>query len=330
MTLKPAWRRRSAILRGGASAGSPINCWDGERRIAQGLESCFQESGIFPLPPPPSLAGFLSGDCPDPAATVVRVSPSTSNTKRDWDQRRRFQAGAAKWAIAWLSLLGSSKNNINFDANYCGDLRALIAARNLPRNGAENMREQIVGGAFLLLLAGCSAVLPQETNVDSSKFQTYDQVLASYGDVQLGKTRLNELAGLGLDTRTTPNIEVLSYTDIVNRFLPGERMTLQQAPPAVRLCIEAQYRCSAYVFRLQNSHTQRSGGVVPDLLGFQQDTVNNGWSAEVVLLLQDDVVVYKVISGSPHTQDRRDMTQPLGPLQDMGKLIVGSPTDQNN
>ena len=209
-------------------------------------------------------------------------------------------------------------------------MHAFIATPNLPRKGAENMREQIVGGVFLLCLAGCGGILPHETNVDSSKFQTYDQVLASYADVQQGKTRLNELPALGLDTRSTPNIEVLSSTDIVNRFLPADAMTLKQAPPAVRLCIEAQYRCSAYVFRLQNSHTQRSGGVVPDLLGFQQDTVNNGWSAEVVLLLQDDVVVYKVISGSPHTQDRRDMTQPLGPLQDMGKLIVGSPTDQNN
>ena len=189
------------------------------------------------------------------------------------------------------------------------------------------MRERIVGGMLLLLLAGCGGVLPQESNVDSSRFQTYDQVLASYADVQQGKTRLKELPGLGLDTRSTPNIEVLSYTDIVNRFLPGESMTLKQAPPAVQRCIEAHYRCSAYVFRLQQSHQQRSGGVVPDLLGIEQDTVSDGWSAEVVLLLQDDLVVYKVISGHPHIQDRNDKTQPLGPFQDLHKSIVGAPEE---
>ena len=161
------------------------------------------------------------------------------------------------------------------------------------------MREQIVGGVFLLCLAGCGGILPHETNVDSSKFLTYEQVLDSYSGIQAGKTRLTELPGLGLDTRTTPNIE-------------------------------AQYRCSAYVFHLQHSNKQRSGGVVPDLLGIEQNTVNDGWSAEIILLLQDDVVVYKVISGSPHTQDLRDKTQPLGPFQDLGRFIMGSPPDQNN
>ena len=192
------------------------------------------------------------------------------------------------------------------------------------------MREQIVGGLLLLCLAGCGGILPHETNVDSSKFKTYDQVLDSYRGILPGKTRLNELPALGLDTRTTPNIEVLSSTDIVNRFLPADAMTLKQAPPAVRLCIEAQYRCSAYVFHLQHSNRQRSGGVVPDLLGIEQNTVNDGWSAEIILLLQDDIVVYKVISGSPHTQDLRDKTQPLGPFQDLGRFIMGSPPDQNN
>jgi hypothetical protein len=209
-------------------------------------------------------------------------------------------------------------------------LRAFTAARSLPRNRVENMREQIVGGVFLLCLAGCGGVLPHETNVDSSKFQTYDQVTASYGGVHLGQTRLNELPALGLDTQTSPNIEVLSYTEIVNRFLPAKTVTLQQAPPGVRLCIEAQYRCSAYVFHLEHSRKQRSGSVVPDLLGIEQNTVNDGWSAEIVLLLEDDLVVYKVISGTPHTQDRHEKTRPLGPFQDLGRIVVGGPSDQNN
>jgi len=190
------------------------------------------------------------------------------------------------------------------------------------------MHKQIVGGMLALVLAGCGGVLPHESDADSTKFLTYDQVSSSYAGIQLGKTRLGELPGLGFDTRLTPNIEVLSYSEIVDRFLPSETISEQTAPSPVRRCIEAQYRCSAYVFHLTHSHTQHSGNVVPDLLGTERDTVNSGWSAEVVLLVQDDLVVYKVISGRPYAQDLQNETQPLGPLQDLRQLIVGSPTDQ--
>ena len=188
------------------------------------------------------------------------------------------------------------------------------------------MRIGIAGGALSLLLAGCSALLPRTTDVDSHKFRTYDQVMASYEGISQGKTRLAELPALGFDTRTTPNIEVLSYTEIVDRFVPSETLSLDHIAPAARTCIEAQFRCSAYVFHLQNSRTDRNGGVVPDLLGVEQDTIKTGWSAEIVLLLQDDLVVYKVISGQPNIEDRRDKTQPLGPFQDVGKNILGSPS----
>jgi hypothetical protein len=188
------------------------------------------------------------------------------------------------------------------------------------------MRNWIAGGVLLLSLAGCSGILPRESNASSSKFETYEQFMASYAGIRLGQTRLNDLNALGFGTQTTPNIVVLSYMEIVDRFLPAEGMTLQQAPPAVRLCIAAQFRCSAYVFHFQNSKTQRSGGVVPDMLGIARHTVNDGWSAEAVLLLQDDLVVYKIISSRPYIQERHDKTRPLGPLQDMGSNISGSPS----
>jgi hypothetical protein len=190
------------------------------------------------------------------------------------------------------------------------------------------MRIGIVGGVLALMLAGCGGVLPRESEIDSKKFQTYDEVLASYDDVNLGKTRLADLPAIGFGTKTTPNIEVLSYAEIVDRFLPSETITMEHLPPSVQHCIEAQYRCSAYVFHLRNSRTDHSGSVVPDLLQIEQDTVKSGWSAEVVLLLQDDLVVYKVISGRPNAQDRHNKSQPLGPLQDMGKNMFGQQTAQ--
>jgi len=190
------------------------------------------------------------------------------------------------------------------------------------------MRKRVVGVALSLLAAGCGGVLPHESNIDTSRFQTYEQVMASYNGINLGKTRRGDLVKLGLDTMTTPNIEVLSYTDIVNHFLPSETMKLEQAPPNARRCMQAQDRCSGYIIQLQHSSKQRNGGVVTDVLGFERDTVSSGWTAKIVLLLEDDVVVYKELSGRPNIQERQNESEPLGPLQDLGKTISGAATGQ--
>lgn len=184
------------------------------------------------------------------------------------------------------------------------------------------MRNQAICLATIVLLAGCSGVLPRESATDTAKFQTYEDLMTAYAKIDVGKTRLADLTGLGFDPKTTPNIEILSYIDIINRFMPTEAMTVQRLPKAVRSCIEAQDHCSAYVMHLQNSRVRHRGSVVPDLLEIERDTSRVGWSAEVLLLLRDDLVAYKVISARPYLEDQRDQTQPLGPLQDLGKMLV--------
>lgn len=184
------------------------------------------------------------------------------------------------------------------------------------------MRNQAICLVVVFLVAGCSGVLPRESTADTAKFQTYEDLMTAYAKIDVGKTRLADLTGLGFDPKTTPNIEILSYIDIINRFMPTEAMTVQRLPKAVRSCIEAQDHCSAYVMHLQNSRVRHRGSVVPDLLEIERDTSRVGWSAEVLLLMRDDQVAYKVISARPYQEDQRDETQPLGPLQDLGKMLV--------
>ena len=182
------------------------------------------------------------------------------------------------------------------------------------------MRGPILG-IVALVAAGCGGILPHESNVDATQFQSHDQLMTAYGSIVPGKTRLADLSGLGFGPLTTPNTEVLSYTQIVDRFMPSEAMTFQQVPPPVRACIEAAARCTAYLYRLSHTAKQRHGGVVPDLLGVERDTVNTGWRVDVVLLLEDDKVVYKLMSGEPNMESREDNSRPLGPLQDIGNAI---------
>jgi len=188
------------------------------------------------------------------------------------------------------------------------------------------MRKKLMSGVLVAFAAGCSGILPHESSLDTASFQTYDQVMASFDSIDLGKTRRDDLGKIGLDTRTTPNIQLLSYSDIVDHFFPSETMKLEQVPATARQCMEAQDRCSGYVIRLRHSSKLRNGSVVADLLGTERDTVSHGWSAKIVLLLQDNIVVYKEISGSPYTEEHQNKSQPLGPLQDLGTTLGGAAT----
>ncbi|MBU6297990.1 MAG: hypothetical protein KGJ79_16865 [Alphaproteobacteria bacterium] len=158
--------------------------------------------------------------------------------------------------------------------------------------------------------------------MSTSSFQTYDQVQAAYTDIVPGSTRMSDLQKLGFDTATTPNVEILSYLGVIERFMPRNTLSFDHLARPVQACIEAQDRCSALVFHPQHVESRRMGNVFLDLLGFERETLNTGWSAEVVLLMQDGHVAYKLMSGRPHIEDMHDTVQPLGPLQDIGNAAA--------
>jgi len=164
-------------------------------------------------------------------------------------------------------------------------------------------------------------MLPAE-NATSTTFASYEAVETAYDKVKVGETNENELAQAGFDIKTEPNIERLSYLTIMARFMPDPHITFEHLPPAIQTCINAQDRCSAVVFHPTKLHAQRTGGVVPDFLAFERVSVNTGWSAEVIFLMQDGTVVYKVLQGKPNAQETTDLVQPLGPAQNLGNLVV--------
>lgn len=187
--------------------------------------------------------------------------------------------------------------------------------------GSRRTIKIIVSATFMLSLVGCGGLglLPHESQVlESSKFQTYDQVAAAYTDIVPGQTRMADLPKLGFDTATTPNVEILSYLGVIERFMPRNSLTFDHLAPPVQACIEAQDRCSAFVFHPQQVELHRLGNIFLDVLGFERQTLDTGWQAEVVLLMQDGHVAYKLMSGRPRIEDMHDTVQPLGPLQDLG------------
>ena len=173
-----------------------------------------------------------------------------------------------------------------------------------------------------LVLVGCgTSLLPQQTQNANESFKTYAQLRTAYDRVVPGKTRASQLTQLGFDA-SQPNVEVLSYLGVIERFMPRDSVKFDHLAPPVRACILAQDRCTAYVFKPSITENHRTGDTMLDVFGFDRTTVSNGWSAEVTLLVQDGRVAYKLMSGIPNINSTSEKVQPLGPLQDVGQAIV--------
>jgi hypothetical protein len=179
--------------------------------------------------------------------------------------------------------------------------------------------------AITLALVGCGglSLLPHRSDLaEDQNFQTYDQVANAYQSIIPGQTREADLNKLGFNAALQPNAEVISYLGVIERFMPRDSIRFDHLAKPVRGCIEAQERCSAYVFRPSRLEQQRTGSIFLDLMGFERTTIDRGWTAEVVLLMQDGRVAYKVMSGKPHIEGYHDDIQPLGPLQNLGDQSV--------
>jgi hypothetical protein len=174
-----------------------------------------------------------------------------------------------------------------------------------------------------LALGGCGGLLlPSQSEIGSSKFDSYGAVHGAFDRISLKQTSIDEMSDLGFDTNNTPNVAVLSYLDIVERFMPNSSMAFDKLDPAVQDCILARSACNGYVFKVEHHDFQREGSLFLDLFGFVHTTRETGWTAQVLVLVQNGRVTHKLLSGEPHVQVVRDDVQPLGPMQNLGGVFA--------
>lgn len=192
------------------------------------------------------------------------------------------------------------------------------------RENARRFARLALSMTVTLALAACGGLglLPYQTDEQTTNFKSYQAVEAAYKEVAPGHTPASDLGQMGFDSSRSPNVEVLSYLGVIERFMPRDSIRFDKLDPAVQGCIEARDRCTAYVFHPGQLHEQRTGSILLDLFGFERTTVSTGWQAEVVFLVQDGRVAYKVMSGKPNIDTSHDTVQPLGPLQDIGDTVI--------
>lgn len=189
------------------------------------------------------------------------------------------------------------------------------------------MRPILAACCTLALTACASDILPSTAHESAGPFETYEIAEIGYRVIQPGVTDAAKLRTLGIDPKTTPNLRVINYVEVMKIFMPTDTVALRDLDPAVQGCIGAKIACVGYVLAPEASGTQRTGDISLDVLGFQRNTEAKGWAASMLLLLVDDVVVYKLWSGTPRIEERNAETNPLGPAQDLSgtaKDAIGS------
>jgi len=172
------------------------------------------------------------------------------------------------------------------------------------------------------LLPGCGAMLPvSKVNVEST-WETFEQAKASFDKIIPNETRRADLTALNFDPFRTPNIEILTHLDIVHHFMPNSSIKFEHMDPGVQECIQAGERCQAYQIRLKRIHSARYGNLFLDLFHFKRQTHQTGWHFTALVVMVDDVVVYKLWSGKPQIDEDHYRKNPLGPLQEPADLAT--------
>jgi hypothetical protein len=173
---------------------------------------------------------------------------------------------------------------------------------------------------FLCLpAAGCSALLPSERESTASPWASYREAQLTFDKIIPGQTMEQDLGSFHLDPGANPNIVILNYSDVLNRFIPHASISMADLDTAVAECLRAKTVCKGYEVKQKHVYRRREGDVVNDLLGFHRETEITGWSFSGLILIRKGVVVYKLTGGQPSIREREEKTNPLGPVQ---KLIA--------
>lgn len=171
----------------------------------------------------------------------------------------------------------------------------------------------------LFALAACSSLLPKVKTVVHSPWESFDDAKAAFDKISLNKTTVTELKDLGFDPFTTPNIKILNYLDIAGT-MPAVKE--EEMDEGLRNCIKAKTSCLAYEFQPKSIRTKRYGNFWLDLFNFKRKTRETGWQFKALVVVINDVVVYKLWGGNRELYGETEATNPLGPLQDSGSAVI--------
>lgn len=186
-------------------------------------------------------------------------------------------------------------------------------------------QRKFIRGAFALSLAlsvvGCSSLLPRARST-SSPFQTFEEARDAIDALTPMQSKVAALTQLGIDPVHQPNTVILTHADIVRRFVPSGLIKREDLDPGVLACLAARDACRGWEIAAARLLKARTGNFFADFANFSRRTETTGWRFNALVLLVNDLVVYRAWGGQPSINEIEVNTNPLGPLQDMGRSII--------
>lgn len=174
-----------------------------------------------------------------------------------------------------------------------------------------------------LLAAGCTSLLPSSREATASPWESYRDAQLTFDKIIPGRTTEIELKHLQLDPDAHPNIAILNYSDVLQRFVPHASISLADLDHGVRECISARTLCKGLLVSQSRVRKYRNGNFVADVLGFSRETHVIGWKFSGIILIREGLVVYKLTGGTPTISETQEESNPLGPVQSIGGRLIG-------
>ena len=175
----------------------------------------------------------------------------------------------------------------------------------------------LLGALAMFFATGCASMHSSGHSAAKSPWPDFAAAKAAFDGITPGQTTIAELRTLGFDPYANPNVRILNYLDIQNRFLPNQSVRLEDLPAPVRQSLDGKESSVAYELDLTVVSSQRYGNLAMDMLAFNRKTHETGWNFKALILLNHDKVLYKLWSGQPNLDRYEQKKKPLGPLQEI-------------
>jgi len=173
----------------------------------------------------------------------------------------------------------------------------------------------------LSMLVGCASLLPTSRTDVQMPWQDYAEAKRTFDRIVIRHTTIDELNAMGISADVTPNIESLNHSDLLRRLANVPLLEPDMLDEGLRACLIKRQKCTGLEIEQTHIERERIGSFWLDVFGFRQETSVSGWRFNAVIVLDENVVVYKVWSGQPNIRKFEEERNPLGPLQGVGAAL---------
>ena len=180
----------------------------------------------------------------------------------------------------------------------------------------------LAANILVLLLSGCTgSLLPSVKQTTKSPWQHFEDAKKSFDMIVPHQTTNEDLKRLGFDPFETPNVKLITYLELLERFMPNQSIKMKDLDPGVQSCLKVRELCQGYEILPKMLDSKRYGNAFLDLFNFRRKKITTGWKFNALIVLKDGLVVHKVWGGEPNVSEFEDKRNPLGPLQDINKAL---------